>query len=1220
MKVDPVKGLVATLALAPLAAGANFAANVAPRQSTSSSSTQKTRLYAGIHPELDQDDLVHLKSNKSASFFYAQQASQSANETQLAAELSATLHYETVILDHISTISSVVCQDSQIDVTFNSASIFAKAQKHWNSEHEDLVLVSSQSGCHDTHDGQFGFFNATAMAFNEADLSVVVSGSRLKMTDVVNEYTLSWGEYTAASTSSARNNTQNLAKRVATGNSSSGSSSSSSSTTALATSTIEALKPAYNDPCGTLPTSIPAGLPQVKKSFGCGTAFDKAVDDYLGYLGDDSNFDTAIAAFAPGVAGLTLEAYESASADVETSLRRRCWVCDAWDWVDDNIVEPVVNVVETVVEDVVAVVQVLTEVAEEAVDAIKRAAEAIMPSWSPSLSFTIPVNMAAPDWMLDDSPWGDAYQIYEWKKGEGDVNYGINADSLAKLTGANELLTFEIDGVTQLPIPGIQVYCVDCAVTGSFKVTGSVTYTLLVGFTAITVDLSGNLQASIQLGLNAYAEYEHTVASVRLLTIPIDGFEIPEIITVGPAITFDVDATVEVDALGQVLAGATLTWAHMGAHLDVYNLGKTTGHGFDPQISPVFNISGQVNATASVGIPIGFGIEIDILDGEWRKEIALVDRPAIQAVASYSASNTGDTEDNCKGILWYANFVNELKFELFDEDHMYDIGSWEGPAFVQGCIGDDGKSTVSQQQQPASSDKTLAGCTLVDDLITNNGFSIWQDNLVPPWHNRQSDGTSMYVEQDSVASSGDSMAFYASGMDNTKTYTGTVLQEITVCTDALYDVSFSARIVDCGTGICNLTSVTVYSNYNSYLDVGVYPNLYISPNSNYMQSYGPYDFAVPAFNNDASETMWLAITFTTSYTQSWDIRVSDIHVVPDGSDYSNKKRSAIIVYEEGFTGSMQSLDNLYDPALVRRDTDSSPLRPAHLLRRDSSNSDTPVPTLVSIPALPVITPVNAIPAIGDWYTTALSTQSANYAAPTQSANLNAPTLSYISMALPSGSQPASIDPTATASLVGPCDYSFPARSNLMASATKGTNGGGALPTAGASADAQGFTQLRDTSNTVQLASGPDGNLYLAAAAAASSSPQSLFYSSHSVIAQDVSSRTFHYYPATMDAYGVSRLRIASLAETPLTAQLVTLVPVHTEVGNVYAAADTLGKMFYLAWCNAADWLGAKVFLVSDYAESIDTLMSRGVQWIVTGDEVTMCYPLLLTSGAAPIAA
>lgn len=77
---------------------------------------------------------------------------------------------------------------------------------------------------------------------------------------------------------------------------------------------------------------------------------------------------------------------------------------------------------------------------------------------------------------------------------------------------------------------------------------------------------------------------------------------------------------------------------------------------------------------------------------------------------------------------------------------------------------------------------------------------------------------------------------------------------------------------------------------------------------------------------------------------------------------------------------------------------------------------------------------------------------------------------------------------------------------------------------------------------------------------------------------------FHYHPDTMSTYGVSRLRASEVSDTPLGAQLFTLVPVATPEGVVaYVAADTDGHNDLLAWCSAPRWQGSKVFLVSDKA-------------------------------------
>lgn len=69
-----VNGVAVAVSFASLLANAAALENISQRSAPSAD--QKTRLYAGIHPELDRDDLKHLHSNKSASLFYTQQHGQ----------------------------------------------------------------------------------------------------------------------------------------------------------------------------------------------------------------------------------------------------------------------------------------------------------------------------------------------------------------------------------------------------------------------------------------------------------------------------------------------------------------------------------------------------------------------------------------------------------------------------------------------------------------------------------------------------------------------------------------------------------------------------------------------------------------------------------------------------------------------------------------------------------------------------------------------------------------------------------------------------------------------------------------------------------------------------------------------------------------------------------------------------------------------------------------
>jgi hypothetical protein len=209
------------------------------------------------------------------------------------------------------------------------------------------------------------------------------------------------------------------------------------------------------------------------------------------------------------------------------------------------------------------------------------------------------------------------------------------------------------------------------------------------------------------------------------------------------------------------------------------------------------------------------------------------------------------------------------------------------------------------------------------------------------------------------------------------------------------------------------------------------------------------------------------------------------------------------------------------------------------------------------------------------------------------------------------------DSTNTATSIGAADYSFAPRESYLVNATltpsaAAASAATATPTSGASGH---YIAIRDTSSIVQLSANTDGNIYLTPYPGAS--PGTAFLSTGSVVTIDDESRSFHYYPDTMAAYGVSRLRLSTTANATVDSQIITLIPTHSPLGPIYTAIDTLGHMFLFAWCNAPDWPGAKVFLIKD-STGPQMLQSSEIQWVVTGNKVTKCAPLLLTSGEQPL--
>ena len=173
-----------------------------------------------------------------------------------------------------------------------------------------------------------------------------------------------------------------------------------------------------------------------------------------------------------------------------------------------------------------------------------------------------------------------------------------------------------------------------------------------------------------------------------------------------------------------------------------------------------------------------------------------------------------------------------------------------------------------------------------------------------------------------------------------------------------------------------------------------------------------------------------------------------------------------------------------------------------------------IPTIAAANAAPTLQSTQAVPVIG-----------AANAAPTLDPNLEAPSFDYVpggNLAGGTYTLGAAV-PTATAVFIGENKYKFPTFEDIMKSATVGV--AGAVPTAGSSEPFTGWTTLTnlDTRQKSNLAVAEDGNFYMVGSTG-STSPGTQFYSEESIAFKDESERMFHYYPDTMSAYGVSRLR------------------------------------------------------------------------------------------------
>lgn len=151
-----------------------------------------------------------------------------------------------------------------------------------------------------------------------------------------------------------------------------------------------------------------------------------------------------------------------------------------------------------------------------------------------------------------------------------------------------------------------------------------------------------------------------------------------------------------------MLVGVQYQWPAFSATMDFFNPLKSSSKGFSPITTHTFNASGDIIVATSVGLPIGLGLGVDLLKGLWDKQVAIVDRPAIEIVAEYSLALFGSSTSGggapsgsftsatvnggaCNGIAWYIDLVNTL--QLAAGDHKYSLGQWNSPALAQGCLG-----------------------------------------------------------------------------------------------------------------------------------------------------------------------------------------------------------------------------------------------------------------------------------------------------------------------------------------------------------------------------------------------------------------------------------------------------------------------------------------------------------------------------------------------------
>ncbi|KAF2149139.1 hypothetical protein K461DRAFT_247449 [Myriangium duriaei CBS 260.36] len=317
-----------------------------------------------------------------------------------------------------------------------------------------------------------------------------------------------------------------------------------------------------------------------------------------------------------------------------------------------------------------------------------------------SKSLTIPMNIAPPTSSLVTSPWGNQFPLYSYKP---------KSKRLVKQRGVvakagNPSKAVAVSPNTKAAL-GLDLFCVNCGITGSFTMTG----TLSVGFSGLSdasFVMNGQLNAGMFIGLNAQAAYKNSFTKT-INSNPSTTVSIPSILTIAPQLSLGAAINFDVKGAGQALVGGSLSWPSMVATLDFVQTAKSGVTGFKPNFVKTFSATASAAMNADLSLPVSLSVSLNILSGKVKQTIALNETPKLTAAVSFN----GDTSSGkaglnggsgCVGFPYNVGIYNELDFTYGSTTKT--LNSINSPTAASGCLGKGGLASTSSSgiaQTPA---------------------------------------------------------------------------------------------------------------------------------------------------------------------------------------------------------------------------------------------------------------------------------------------------------------------------------------------------------------------------------------------------------------------------------------------------------------------------------------------------------------------------------------
>ncbi|KYK54010.1 hypothetical protein DCS_05960 [Drechmeria coniospora] len=610
----------------------------------------KIRLLPIVHPSTKSESVDRLKPSRRLTSSCVEYV-----ELGYFAIISYNFTYPSVNLDDYKHIDVDYDPDTGLTVGFHSQKAYETAVQHWKG-HDYLIFMAKTTGCVDHHLDRC-YFLASRLIFSRRDKSITATGEHHPVKELISDFDSKWSYWDpmGAMQSSQAPSPGAPAAPSSTKQRRDGTADSGDATDKLREELREELledksiNPVYLDPYASFPD-----VDQDRDEI-----FRNAVDSAVGNLTREQLTEGSNTVDS-AVGNLTGEQLTEGSNTVDKRSPL------------GYIKQRIYNATSIKINDTYRLSWIFPS------------AEAI----NHAQSWTGNVLRAAgrPVGQLEDaldvgSPWPNSIFLgsfpAENKQPTGNELAGKMAE-LSNKFGSNRCKSpskagLKVGGKTKTGSGisyGLDVFCVDCGSRGNLGlIMGQVTYSVLENkVTQGRMRLDMDVQVGLHLGIVGLIHNQHVRVEQPLFKYGFPAFSYG-IVTVGPMIEIAAGAELSAHVSGSILAGGTLRLKGVTSMNFAEKTVKSAD--FDPAVRTRLELTGALEATASVSLPIKLKLGIDIASHSLA--VGVVDRPSLTAAARVERSiNLAHGADEfvaesltCPGIMLSVNLRNALTAAAF---------------------------------------------------------------------------------------------------------------------------------------------------------------------------------------------------------------------------------------------------------------------------------------------------------------------------------------------------------------------------------------------------------------------------------------------------------------------------------------------------------------------------------------------------------------------------